>query len=235
MSWNSTSLNASIESMTWKPRPEAMSFNSSIHRVIVTANEKIVFSPNQLNAAVGDTILFTPVNFGDSIVQTSPDQPCQAVGSLSPLNFSRLIYPYLVTTEAPAWFNSQATQQDCAHHGKRSDIFILNPSNRPTVNVSTATSVAQSHFTSGPQASSLLRTANGPATSVLTALPSMGVWPINNCTAANSTIWATGAPNPWLQPSGTSFLGQAATKEISRTMVSLLITYYYFIGIRYFR
>lgn len=214
--------------MTWKPRPEAMSFNSSIYHVIVNANEKIVFSPNQLNAAVGDTILFTPVNFGDSIVQIPPDQPCQAAGSLSPLNFSRLIYPYLVTTEAPAWFNSQATQQDCAHHGKRSDIFILNPSKRPTVD-GTAASAVQTHFTSGPHASSLSRTGNGP---VLTALPSTGVRPINNCTATNSTIWATGAPSPGLQPSGTSFLGQAATKEVSRTIVSLLITYYYFIGIR---
>ena len=229
MSWNSTSLNASIETMTWKPRPEAMSFNTSIHRVIVNANEKIVFSPNQLNAAVGDTILFTPVNFGDSIGQTSPGQPCQAVGSLSPLNFSRLIYPYLVTTEAPAWFNSQATQQDCAHHGKRSDIFILNASHRPTVNVSTATSAAQTHFTSGPQASSLSRTGNG---TVLTALPSTGVWPINNGTATNSTIWSTGAPSPGLQPSGTSFLGQAAMKKVSRTIVSMLITYYFLIGIR---
>ena len=233
VSWNSTSLNASIQTLTPEPHLETISFNSSIHHIIVGAGERAGFSPNQLNASIGDTILFTPVKLGDSIAQVSLDQNCQVDGSLSPLNFSRLIFPYLVTTEDLVWFYRAVPQRDYAPRGKDLGIFTVNPSNRHTVNTSTRTSVAPTNFTSVPQASSLLRTGNGPVASVLTMAPSIGEWLINNSTSAtNSSIWATSAPHPGARPSGTSFFGRAATKEVSRSVVSLLITYYYIIGFR---
>jgi len=232
MSWNSTTLNASIQTTMPEPRPEAISWNSSIHHIIVDADEKTVFSPNQLNASIGDTVLFTPVKLGDGISQISLDQPCQAEGSLSPLNFSRLMFPYLVTAEDPAWFYRPAPQQACAPRGKETGIFSLNPSNPHTVNNGTTTTVAQTDFANVPHASSLWRTGDGPAASVFTATPSMGIWPTNNSTSAtNSSIWASGAPSPGARPLGTSFLGRAAAKDISRSMVSLLITYYYVLAI----
>jgi plastocyanin len=232
VSWNSTSLNASIQTTTPEASPEAMSSNSSIHHVVVDRDEKTVFTPNPLKASVGDTILFTPVNLGDHIVQISLDRPCQAVDSLSAVNFSRLMIPYMVTTEDPVWFYCPSPQQACAPRGKDRGIFSLNPSYRHTVNDGTTTSVAQGDSTSTPKTSSLLRTGNGPAASVLTAVPSLGMWPTSNNTwAMNSSIWATGAPRPGARPSGLSFSGRAANKEVSRGVVSLLITYYYLIGI----
>lgn len=236
VSWNSTSLNASIQAATPEPSPEAMSSKSSIHHVVVDTDEKTVFAPDQLNASVGDTILFTPVNVGAHIAQMSLDRSCQADDSLSAVNFSRLMIPYLVTMKDPAWFYCPSSQQGCAPHGKGRGIFSLNPSDRHTVDDSTTTSVPQASSTSTPQTSSLLRTGNIPAASVLTAVPSLGVWPTSNSTwATNESIWATGAPRPGARPSGLSFSGRAATKEVSRGAVSALITYYYVIGILYCR
>jgi len=225
VSWNSTSLNASMQTTTLEYSSEAMSSNSSIHHIVVDTDVKTVFTPNQLNASVGDTILFTPVNLRDHIAQISLDRPCQANDLLSAVNFSRLMIPYLVTTDNPAWFYRPSPQQDCALRDKDRGIFSLNPSNRHSVNDSATTSVAQAISTSASRTSGLSWTGNGPAASVLTAVPSLGIWPTNN------SIWATGVPSPGIRPSGASFSGRAAMKEVSRGMVSLLITYYYVIGI----
>jgi len=67
----------------------------------VDRDEKTIFTPNPLKASVGDTILFTSVNLKDYIVQISLDRPYQVVNSLSAVNFSRLIIPYIVITEDP--------------------------------------------------------------------------------------------------------------------------------------
>ncbi len=225
VSWNSTSFNASIQATTPEPSPEAMSSESSIHHVVVDTDEKTVFAPGQLNASVGDTILFTPVNLGAKIAQMSLDRSCQVDDSLSAVNFSRLMIPYLVTTDDPAWFYCPSSQQGCAPYGKGRGIFSLNPSDRHTD--SDTTSAPQASSTSTPQTSSLLRTGNIPAASVLTAVPSLGVWPTSNSKwATNNSIWATGAPRPGARPSGFSFSGRATTKEESRGVVSALITYY---------
>jgi hypothetical protein len=216
--------------MAPEPCPEAMSANSLVHHIIVDPHENTVFFPNQLDASIGDTILFTPVKVGDSIAQVSSGQPCQADGSLSPLNFSRLIFPYLVTTEDPVWFYRPAPQQDCAPRDNDTEMFSLNPSDHHAVNPSITTSVAQTDFTSVPQASSLFRTGDGPAASVLTAAPSIRIRPVNHSTSAiNNSIWATGGPSPGARPS--AFLGRAAAKEVSRSTVSLLIIYFHVVGL----
>lgn len=231
VSWNSTSLNASIQTTTPDSIQEAMLANSSIHQVVVNTDEERVFIPNQLNASVGDTVLFTPMDLGDRIFRIASDRPCQAGDSLSAINFSRLMFPYLVTTEDPTWFSCPPPQQDCAPRGNRREIFSLNPSNRDTANTSNTASATQMNSRSPPQTPGLSQTGTDPAV-VITAVPSLGMWPTSNGTSAmNSSIWATGVPSPGAQPSGTSFSGRAATTEISRGVLSLLIAYHYVIGI----
>ena len=226
VSWNSTSLNASIQTTTPEPDPDAMFANSSIHQVIVDADEKTVFTPNQLNASIGDTILFTPVNLRDRIFRITLEQLCQPSDSLSAINFSRLIFPYLVTTGDPTWFSCPLPQPDCAPRGSRREIFGLNPSNRDTANASNTASAPQMNSMGSPQTPGLSQTGTRPAV-VITAVPSLGMWSTSNGTSAmNSSIWATGEPTPGAQPSGTSFSGRAATTEISRSVLSLLIAYY---------
>ena len=94
-----TGFNVSIQTMISESYSKAMTYNSSIHRVIVDANKKNIFSPQRLKASVGDTILFTSVEIQNRIAQVCQDQRCQADDSLSLLNFSRLTFSYLVTTE----------------------------------------------------------------------------------------------------------------------------------------
>lgn len=231
VSWNSTNLNASIQTTTPEPNPDAMSANSLIHQVVVDEDKRTVFTPSQLNASIGDTILFTPVNLGDRIFRIALEQPCQAGDSLSAINFSRLIFPYLVTTGDPTWFSCQLPQRDCAPRGNRREVFGLNPLNRDTANTSNTASAIQMNSMSPLQTPGWSQTGTRPAV-VITAVPSLGMWPTSNGTSAmNSSIWATGEPTPRAQPSGTSFSGRAATTEISRGVLSLLIAYHYVIGI----
>ena len=231
VSWNSTSLNARIETTTPEPDPDAMFANSSIHQVVVDTDKKTVFTPNQLNASIGDTILFTPVDQGDHISRITLEQPCQASDSLNAINFSRLMFPYLVTTEDPTWFSCRLPQRDCAPRGNRREIFGLNPSNRETANTGNIADPTQMNSMSLPQTPDLSKIGTRPAV-VNTAVPSLGMWPSSNDTSAmNSSIWTTSKPTPGAQSSGLSFTGRAPTTEISRSVLPLLIAYHYVIGI----
>ena len=225
VSWNSTSFNASMQTTTLESSSEAMSSDSSIHHIVVDIDVKTVFTSNQLNAFVDDIILFTPVNLRNHIAQISLDRPCQADDLLSAVNFSRLMISYLITTDNSAWFYRPSPQQNCALRDKDREIFSLNPSNRHSVNDSATTSVAQVISTSASRTSGLSWTGNEPAASMLIAIPSLGIRSTNNST------WATGVSSSEIRSSGASFSGRAAMKKVSRGMVSLLITYYYVIGI----
>jgi len=232
VSWNSTKLNASIQMKTPEPSPEAMFANSSIYQVVVDTDKETVFIPNQLNVSIGDTVMFTPVNPGNRIFQITLDRPCQADDSLSAINFSRLMFPYLVTTGDPTWFSCPPPQQDCVPGGNRREIFSLNTPNRDTANTSNTTSATQINSMSPLQIPSMSQTGTYPAASVIIAGPSSGIWPTSNGTSAmNSSIWATGVPSPGTKPSGTSFSGRASTMGISRSVLSLLIAYHYVIEI----
>ncbi len=225
VSWNSTSFNASMQATTLESSSEAMSSNSSIHHIVVDIDVKTVFTPNQLNAFVDDTILFTPVNLRNHIAQTSLDRPCQADDLLSAVNFFRLMIPYLITTNNSAWFYRPSSQQNCALRDKDREIFSLNSSNRHSVNDSATASVAQTISTSASRTFDLSWTENESAASVLIAIPSLSIWSTNNST------WAIDISSPEIRSSETSFSGRAAMKKVSRSMISLLITYYYVIEI----
>lgn len=227
MSWNSIGLNASIQTTTLEPS-QAMHANSSIHQVVVDTGKERVFVPNRLKASVGDTVLFTPVSLGDRIFRIASDHSCQANDSLSAINFSRLMFPYLVTTGDPAWFSCPQAQQDCAPSGNRRDVFTLNPSNHDTDNTSTTAKATQMDPTSPPRISSLSQIRTDAAVSVVTAGPSLGVWPTSNGTPAiNSSIRAPSVPSPKGQPSGSLFSGRAATTELPRGVLSLYIAYHF--------
>ena len=79
-----------------------MSSNSSIHHIVVDTERESVFTPNQLNADAGDTILIIPVSVRDRVAQTSIDRPCGAGDSTNAVNISRLMFPYLIVTVHPA-------------------------------------------------------------------------------------------------------------------------------------
>lgn len=212
VSWNSTGLNISMQTTILEPPPEAMFYNLSIHRVIVDADEKTLFSPNQLKAPVGDTIFFTPVKPGDRVARVFSNQTCQTDGSLSPVNFSRLILPYLVTSEAPVRF--------CRLEGGLASLFTLNPSHRHVINLSAVASVAL------PNHGGVVPISAVSPIALFTTAPSVGVEPFGNSTPfRNSSIWATGTSH-MVRPSAVPFLGSASTKNISKSICALLTAFY---------
>ena len=214
-----------MQTTTLESSSEAISSNSSIHHIVVDIDLKTVFTFNQLNAFVDDIILFISVNLRDHIAQISLNRLCQADHLLSAVNFFRLMIPYLITTNNSAWFYRSSSQQDCALRDKDREIFNLNPLNRQLVNDSATASVAQAISTSASRTFGLSWTENEPAASVLTAIPSLNIWSTNN------SIWAIDVSTSEIRPSEASFSDRAVMKEIFRSMISLLITYYSVIGI----
>ncbi len=225
VSWNSTSLNISMQTTTLEYSSEAMSSNSSIHHIVVDINVKTVFTSNQLNAFVNDIILFILMNLRNHIAQISLDRLCQANDLLSAVNFFRLMISYLITTNNSAWFYRSSSQQNCALRDKDREIFSLNSSNRHSVNNSIITSVAQTISTSASRTFNLSWTENESIASVLIALSSLSIWSTNN------SIWAINVSSSEIWSSETSFSDWTAMKKVSRSMISLLIIYYYVIEI----
>lgn len=121
---------------TPKPSPKAIFANSLVYQVIINPDEKTVFMPVILNAFIGNTILFTFVNFGSHISRIILDRFCQINNSLNAINFLKLIFFYLVITADPTWFICPLPQQDCEFSGKRKDFFSLNPPNSDAANTS---------------------------------------------------------------------------------------------------
>ncbi len=225
VSWNSTSLNVSMQTTTLEYSSEAMSLNSLIHHIVIDIDVKTVFTSNQLNAFVNNIILFISVNLRNHIAQISLDQLCQANDLLSAVNFFRLMISYLITTNNSAWFYRSSSQQNCALRDKDREIFSLNSSNRHSVNDSITTSVAQTISTSASRTFNLSWTENESIASMLIAIFSLSIWSTNN------SIWAINVSSSEIWSSETSFSDRTAMKKVSRNMISLLIIYYYVIEI----
>ena len=73
-----------------------------IHQVIIDKNRKTLFTSNQLSAFIDDIIVFTSMNLDDTVTQATLNWPCQAQVVLSVVNFFRLMYSYLITTQNSA-------------------------------------------------------------------------------------------------------------------------------------
>jgi len=59
-----------------KPAPGPISSTSVIHQVIINKDKKTLFTPNQVIASIGDIIVFTPVDRGDTVAQATLNWPC---------------------------------------------------------------------------------------------------------------------------------------------------------------
>ena len=111
----------------YPPESEPMGPASLVHQIFVDSLRPRVFDPTQLNAAVGDVILFTPANIRDQVVHVPPGLPCQADTIISSVNFSRLLYPYLVTTRQPQRFSCPSLPRNCSLEKRDTVVFNLNP------------------------------------------------------------------------------------------------------------
>lgn len=84
----------------------------TIHNVQVGANGRLIYSPNQLKASVGDIIRFDFLGKNHTVTQSSLDTPCTSNGGFdtgfnqfNPTNQTGLfVKDFVVKTNRPLWF-----------------------------------------------------------------------------------------------------------------------------------
>jgi len=228
VSWNSSKLDVSAEIDTTFPRLEAISPTSLIHQIVVDKDKESAFYPTHLSASIGDVVLFTPVDPSDSIVQINPGLPCQAEKTLTAVNFSRLLFPYLVSTTTPIWFSYSLSQRDCSVKKGSEMIFYLNPSRRHLVNNSiAASSLAMQPTSSQVSGISWVGTASAIASCPLIRPTRTALWP-TGLWAGNNSTWPTGTRSATSPPAPSSFFGRAAISEVPLGMLCSFVTYLIF-------
>ncbi len=158
---------------------------SIIHQVVIDKNRKTLFTSNQLSAFIDDIIVFTSMNLDDTVTQATLNWSCQAQVVLSVVNFFRLMYSYLITTQNSAWFYSSSHQQNCALDDSNQRTFSLNSSDQHLINVSTTLSDSSTVSMNFSKASDMIWTDYDDSTDLaLTATSSLSI------SLMNFSIWA---------------------------------------------
>lgn len=85
--------------LTSKSESKAMFANASIHQIVVDTIKETIFVPNQLSAFIDDIVMFISMNPRSHVYTITSDRSCQADDSLNVINFSKLMFSYLMTIE----------------------------------------------------------------------------------------------------------------------------------------
>ena len=106
------------------------------HVQVGTFNGKVQFIPNNVNAEIGDVVLYDFLKASHSLTQSEFLTPCTYNGGfdtglnqVNPQNVSGLfVIPFEVTTKKPQWFYCK--QQGPPNHCGKGMVFGLNPGNK---------------------------------------------------------------------------------------------------------
>jgi plastocyanin len=118
---------------------------SQIHEVIVGAGNNLTFTPNTIDAGIGDIIKFTFLALNHTLTQSSLELPCTNLGGFStgfnqfnPQNISgQYLVEYLIKTLDPQWFFCAQTKPKS--HCRAGMVFALNPGSQMSSFMSAAT------------------------------------------------------------------------------------------------
>ncbi|KAM3066241.1 hypothetical protein ACMFMF_010207 [Clarireedia jacksonii] len=110
-----------ISTTTYKPNSSA---SPKTHYVTVGAQGKNLYEPNQLDAAVGDDIIFTFLARNHTVTQSNFATPCESnhgfdtgFNQFNPNNATNITRKYTVDTLKPTWFFCAQTNH-CKSAGK---------------------------------------------------------------------------------------------------------------------
>ena len=106
------------------------------HVQVGTFDGKVQFIPNNVNAEIGDLVLYDFLKMSHSLTQSEFLTPCTYNGGfdtnlnqVNPQNISGLfVIPFEVTTKKPQWFYCK--QQGPPNHCGKGMVFGLNPGNK---------------------------------------------------------------------------------------------------------
>ncbi|KAH8595961.1 hypothetical protein B0O99DRAFT_594253 [Bisporella sp. PMI_857] len=113
----------------------------------VLANTDPVFTPNTVEAKIGDTVLFQFMSGNHSVTQSSFETPCEPLSGGADSNYMANInnkvvptpeYSFRVATTSPQWFFSKQTGE-CG----KGMTFALNPTNEQSQAVFQAAAISQ--------------------------------------------------------------------------------------------
>jgi plastocyanin len=128
------------------PSPSNTS-SSKIHMVSVGGVGKFTFEPDQVNASIGDTIVFDFLALNHSLTQSSFSHPCVRTGfdtgfqQLNPSNETgKHIVKFPVLKSESQWFF--CAQTNPFSHCEKGMVFSLNPYNNLSSFVSIATQIS---------------------------------------------------------------------------------------------
>ncbi|KAI9846129.1 MAG: hypothetical protein M1838_001388, partial [Thelocarpon superellum] len=115
------------------PASAAAVIAPTTHRVDVGAAGQPTFQPNQLNAAVGDVVIFNFLGTNDTLTQSSFSNPCVGSGGFNtdfhhynPQSLNNMfMVTYRVDSSDPQWFfcAQTVTQSHC----RAGMVFAINP------------------------------------------------------------------------------------------------------------
>lgn len=102
----STSISKTLQGSTNITRPQVT------HTVYVGNNSRFSYSPNQLNASIGDTVRFNISGQNNSIMQSELSSPCTYHGGfetglnqINPYNVSgKFVVDFQINASTPLWF-----------------------------------------------------------------------------------------------------------------------------------
>ena len=106
-----------------------------MHRIAVGQADSPVFSPNRLNANIGDKIIFEFHSLNHTLTQSSLRNPCSPIGGLdtgfsqyNPQDRKDLTLTITVNSLEPQWFFCKQNQP--LSHCHAGMVFALNPGDR---------------------------------------------------------------------------------------------------------
>ncbi|KAF7594867.1 hypothetical protein BBP40_007901 [Aspergillus hancockii] len=106
-----------------------------VHRVAVGHQNAPAFSPNRLNANIGDRIIFEFHNHNHTLTQSSLGEPCSPIGALdtgfgqyNPQDRSGITLTITVNSLEPQWFFCK--QEQPSPHCHAGMVFALNPGDK---------------------------------------------------------------------------------------------------------
>jgi len=143
------------------------------HQVVVGGTGVLAYTPNQVNAAVGDTVTFTFKTKNHTVTQSSLQTPCSALDN----GFDSGFIPVSDDNEAnlpTAQFTVQDTNPVWAYcrqanHCQQGMVFAINPGNNFAAFQAAATGSANSTTTTNSTASSTASATASAASSTATS------------------------------------------------------------------
>ncbi|RMZ46508.1 hypothetical protein CA14_008328 [Aspergillus flavus] len=107
----------------------------AVHRIAVGQTDSPTFSPNRLNANIGDQIIFEFHSLNHTLTQSSLGNPCSPIGGLdtgfnqyNPQDREDLTLTITVNSLEPQWFFCKQNQP--LSHCHAGMVFALNPGDR---------------------------------------------------------------------------------------------------------